>query len=106
MHELKARGVALEFETNLRRERQLKGIGAAKARGVYQGRKPSIDALEVRRLRREEKLRPTAWRNRSLPAGRALVSTGRLISVATHFYEAETRSQRGRSISAAPHAAV
>ena len=37
-------GVFAEFETNLRRERQLEGISAAKARGVYKGRKPSIDA--------------------------------------------------------------
>ena len=62
MHELKAKGVALkateqpvdtataagkafldmlgvfaEFETNLRRERQLEGIAAAKTRGVYKG---------------------------------------------------------------------
>ena len=36
-------GVFAEFETNLRRERQLEGIAAAKARGVYRGRKPSID---------------------------------------------------------------
>jgi len=28
-------GVFAEFETNLRRERQLEGIRAAKARGVY-----------------------------------------------------------------------
>src|SRR5271167_4820005 len=67
VHELKAKGIALrateqpvdtgtaagkafldmlgvfaEFETNLRRERQLEGISAAKARGVYKGRKPSI----------------------------------------------------------------
>ena len=34
-------GVFAEFETNLRRERQLEGINAAKARGVYKGRKPS-----------------------------------------------------------------
>jgi DNA invertase Pin-like site-specific DNA recombinase len=33
-----------EFETNLRRERQLEGIAAAKARGVYKGRKPIINA--------------------------------------------------------------
>src|SRR5215213_4817093 len=32
-------GVFAEFETNLRRERQLEGISAAKARGVYKGRK-------------------------------------------------------------------
>jgi DNA invertase Pin-like site-specific DNA recombinase len=43
-------GVFAEFETNLRKERQLEGIAAAKARGVYKGRKPSIDAAEVRRL--------------------------------------------------------
>jgi len=33
-------GVFAEFETNLRRERQLEGIKAAKARGIYKGRKP------------------------------------------------------------------
>jgi DNA invertase Pin-like site-specific DNA recombinase len=43
-------GVFAEFETNLRRERQMEGINAAKERGVYRGRKPSIDAGEVRRL--------------------------------------------------------
>jgi len=43
-------GVFAEFETNLRKERQLEGIAAAKARGVYKGRKPSIDAAEVQRL--------------------------------------------------------
>lgn len=31
------------------------GIAAAKARGVYQGRKPRIDPVEVRRLYVEEK---------------------------------------------------
>jgi len=97
VHELKARGVALkateqpvdtgtaagkafldmlgvfaEFETNLRRERQLEGINAAKARGVYKGRKPSIDAVEVLRLHREEKLGPAAIARR-LGIGRASV---------------------------------
>ena len=97
VHELKARGVALkateqpvdtgtaagkafldmlgvfaEFETNLRRERQLEGISAAKARGVYKGRKPSIDAGEVLRLRRDEKLGPAAIARR-LGIGRASV---------------------------------
>jgi len=46
-------GVFAEFETNLRRERQLEGIAAAKQRGVYRGRKPSIDPAEVRRLQGE-----------------------------------------------------
>jgi DNA invertase Pin-like site-specific DNA recombinase len=97
VHELKAKGVALkateqpvdtgtatgkafldmlgvfaEFETNLRRERQLEGINAAKARGVYKGRKPSIDAIEVLRLRSEEKLGPAAIARR-LGIGRASV---------------------------------
>ncbi len=35
-------GVFAEFETNLRRERQLAGIAKAKAKGVYKGRKPSL----------------------------------------------------------------
>lgn len=44
-------GVFAEFETNLRRERQMEGIAKAKAEGVYKGRKPEIDVAEVRRLR-------------------------------------------------------
>jgi DNA invertase Pin-like site-specific DNA recombinase len=40
-------GVFAEFETNLRRERQLEGIAKAKAAGVYRGRKPSIDPATV-----------------------------------------------------------
>jgi DNA invertase Pin-like site-specific DNA recombinase len=65
-------GVFAEFETNLRRERQLEGIALAKARGAYKGREPSIDANEVRRLRDEEKLGPTAIARR-LKMGRASV---------------------------------
>ena len=53
-------GVFAEFETNLPRERQLEGIKAAKAKGVYRGRKPSIDPAEVRRLRDEAKLGASA----------------------------------------------
>jgi Resolvase, N terminal domain/Helix-turn-helix domain of resolvase len=37
-------GVFAEFETNLRRERQLEGIAKAKAAGVYKGRAAAIDA--------------------------------------------------------------
>ncbi|MFY8094282.1 MAG: recombinase family protein [Niveispirillum sp.] len=44
-------GVFAEFETNLRRERQMEGIRAAKVRGVYKGRKPRIDAGAVRGLK-------------------------------------------------------
>lgn len=41
-------GVFAEFETNLRKERQMEGIAKAKAAGVYTGRKPSIDIARVR----------------------------------------------------------
>jgi DNA invertase Pin-like site-specific DNA recombinase len=44
-------GVFAEFETNLRKERQLEGIAKAKAEGVYKGRKPSIDTSEVMSLK-------------------------------------------------------
>lgn len=43
-------GVFAEFETNLRRKRQMEGIAQAKVRGVYKGRKPSIDAERVRAM--------------------------------------------------------
>ena len=97
VHELKGRGVALrateqpvdtgtaagkafldmlgvfaEFETNLRRERQLEGIAMAKTHGVYKGRKPSVDVAEVRRLRHKEKLGPAAIARR-LGIGRTSV---------------------------------
>jgi DNA invertase Pin-like site-specific DNA recombinase len=44
-------GVFAEFETNLRRERQLEGIAKAKAAGVYKGRPASIDAAQVRQMK-------------------------------------------------------
>lgn len=65
-------GVFAEFETNLRRERQMEGIAAAKARGVYRGRKPSIDPAEVWRLYTTEKMGATAIA-RQLGIGRASV---------------------------------
>ena len=46
-------GVFAEFETNLRRERQMEGIARAKAEGKYRGRKRSIDAEKVKQLRDE-----------------------------------------------------
>jgi len=65
-------GVFAEFETNLRRERQHEGIVAAKARGVYLGRKPSVDAAEVQRMRVQENLGATEIARR-LGVGRASV---------------------------------
>jgi DNA invertase Pin-like site-specific DNA recombinase len=46
-------GVFSEFETNLRKERQMEGIAKAKERGVYKGRKPSVDVEKVRELKAE-----------------------------------------------------
>jgi DNA invertase Pin-like site-specific DNA recombinase len=51
-------GVFAEFETNLRRERQLEGIVKAKAAGVYKGRPPSIEAARVHELKAQG-MRPT-----------------------------------------------
>lgn len=45
--------VFAEFETNLRRERQLEGIAKAKEKGVYRGRTPKIDVKEVAKLHQE-----------------------------------------------------
>jgi DNA invertase Pin-like site-specific DNA recombinase len=44
-------GVFAEFETDLRRGRQLAGIAKAKAAGIYKGRPASIDAAKVRELK-------------------------------------------------------
>ena len=46
-------GVFAEFETAIRRERQLEGIAKAKAEGVYKGRPPSINADAVQALAAE-----------------------------------------------------
>jgi DNA invertase Pin-like site-specific DNA recombinase len=43
-------GVFAEFETNLRKERQMEGIAKAKAKGVYKGRPAKIDAGAIRAL--------------------------------------------------------
>jgi DNA invertase Pin-like site-specific DNA recombinase len=48
-------GVFAEFETNIRKERQLEGIAKAKAEGRYagKGRTPSIDTNAIHKLRAE-----------------------------------------------------
>jgi DNA invertase Pin-like site-specific DNA recombinase len=46
-------GVFAEFETNLRKERQLEGIARAKAEGKYKGRPISIDPAQVQQLKAE-----------------------------------------------------
>lgn len=43
-------GAVAAFETDIRRERQLEGIQKAKERGVYKGRRATIDAGQVREM--------------------------------------------------------
>ena len=64
-------GVFAEFETNLRRERQLEGIADAKARGVYKGRKASIDPAKIIQMKAEG-IGPSAIA-KALKIGRASV---------------------------------
>src|ERR1700756_4398484 len=64
-------GVFAEFETNLRRERQLEGIAKAKAAGVYKGRPPSIEAARVREMKAQG-MRPVDIA-KALQIGRASV---------------------------------
>jgi DNA invertase Pin-like site-specific DNA recombinase len=46
-------GVFAEFETNLRKERQLEGIAKAKSDGKYRGRKKTIDDAAVVKLKEQ-----------------------------------------------------
>jgi DNA invertase Pin-like site-specific DNA recombinase len=46
-------GVFAEFETNIRRERQLEGIAKAKAEGRYQGRPRTAPEAEIVELKRQ-----------------------------------------------------
>jgi DNA invertase Pin-like site-specific DNA recombinase len=64
-------GVFAEFETNLRRERQLEGIASAKTRGVYKGRKASIDTAKIKQMRADG-IGPSAIA-KALKIGRASV---------------------------------
>ena len=64
-------GVFAEFETALRRERQMEGIARAKAAGKYKGRRPAVDPARVRALHAEG-VRPSEIARR-LRVGRTTV---------------------------------
>jgi len=64
-------GVFAQFETALRKERQMEGIAKAKAAGVYTGRKATVPVEDVRRLKAEG-VSPTEIAKR-LGIGRASV---------------------------------
>ena len=46
-------GVFAEFETRLRHERQMEGIKKAKEKGVYKGRKQTVDVVKIKELASE-----------------------------------------------------
>ncbi len=72
-------GVFAQFETAIRKERQLEGIAKAKSEGRYKGRKPTVDVAAVKAMR-DEGVGPTDIAKR-LGIGRA--SVYRVIGVAT-----------------------
>ncbi|WP_323765476.1 recombinase family protein [Marinovum sp.] len=49
--QLQMMGAFAEFERNIIRKRQAEGIAKAKAKGVYKGRKPTIDRDKVKELK-------------------------------------------------------
>ena len=64
-------GAFAQFERAMIRKRQAEGIAKAKDRGVYKGRKQSIDAEKVRRLHEEGY--GASEIARAMDVGRALV---------------------------------
>jgi DNA invertase Pin-like site-specific DNA recombinase len=64
-------GVFAEFETNLRKERQLESIANAKSRGVYKGRKATIDSAKIKQMKADG-MGPSAIA-KTLKIGRASV---------------------------------
>lgn len=64
-------GAVAEFESDIRRERQREGINRAKDRGVYKGRKRSVDVEKVQSLLAQG-MKPTEV-SKELKIGRASV---------------------------------
>jgi len=51
--QLQMMGAFAEFERNIIRQRQAEGIARAKDRGVYKGRKKTIDDNRIRKMKAE-----------------------------------------------------
>ena len=64
-------GMVAEMERKFIRERQQAGIEAAKAKGIYKGRKPSIPVEKVREMRAATRPKP---RCRPLKMGQCLLA--------------------------------
>jgi DNA invertase Pin-like site-specific DNA recombinase len=81
-------GIFAQFETDLRRERQLEGIAKAKAAGVYKGRPPKLDEDRIHLLHDQEK--GPSEIARALRMGRAsfyrIMNTGDRYGVHTYTY--------------------
>lgn len=58
--QLQVIGAVAQFERAIIKERQREGIAKAKEKGVYRGRKPSIDPAKVRAMRNEQGMSPSA----------------------------------------------
>jgi DNA invertase Pin-like site-specific DNA recombinase len=89
-------GVFAEFETNLRRERQLEGIAKAKAAGVYKGRPASIDAARVRELKGQGLGEQPKLPRRSVSAGRRSIACWRAPRDLSSLGFATSASSRAR----------
>ena len=90
-------GVFAEFETNLRRERQLEGIADAKARGVYKGRKPSINPAKIKQMKADGR-GPSAIAIPKDWSGIGLPSVGRVSRVCVRAQELLGRHGPRRSL--------
>ena len=53
--QLQLMGAFAEFERNIIRKRQAEGIAKAKARGVYKGRKKTVDTAKIITLKQQGK---------------------------------------------------
>ena len=51
--QLQMMGAFAEFERNIIRKRQAEGIAKAKAKGVYKGRKKTIDSTQVKQMKQD-----------------------------------------------------
>jgi DNA invertase Pin-like site-specific DNA recombinase len=95
-------GVFAEFETNLRRERQLEGIAKAKAAGVYKGRPASIEALRVLELKAQG-MRPTDIAKALKLAGRRFIGCWRRVRERRSRCDETLRCARRRPLSLMGH---
>jgi hypothetical protein len=91
-------GVFAEFETNLRRERQLEGIAKAQAAGVYKGRPASIEGSRVREPKANGCGRVISRRRSKLAARRSTGCWQRTNCGTELFGSCRVRASRPKSV--------